>query len=120
MTATPPADADGFLSVAAVQPGALPDTLEIAPFSNANAKVAAPGVGIWSAKAGDKTGLCCLDGTSMAAPHVAGVAVRWAQCLRAQTGRIKASEVVARLMGTAELSGLDAADVGMGIVQAPK
>jgi len=73
--ASPPSNAEGFLSVAALaQDGAL------ASFSNVGASVAAPGVGIWSAKRGG--GLQSKSGTSMATPHVAGIACLWAQKLK--------------------------------------
>jgi len=65
-----PAAAEGIISVGALgQSGA---TLAIAPFSNTFPRVSAPGVGIKSAKVGG--GTRPLNGTSMACPHVAGVA----------------------------------------------
>ena len=75
---SPPAAADGIVAVAAVQSSGAPhDALTVAPFSNIRAAVAGPGVGIYSAKKGG--GFTYMDGTSMASPHVAGVAALWAE-----------------------------------------
>lgn len=119
VSASPPAVADGFISVAALRYDR--DGLVVAPFSNTGALVAAPGVGIISAKAGG--GLISMDGTSMAAPHVAGVAVLWAQML-AEMGQFSAKQFYAKLLASAVTSPLrldfnmDA--VGAGIVQSPE
>ncbi len=80
VTVAPPAGAESFLSVGAVGIGsdaAAPYTM--ASFSNEGAQFAAPGVDIWSARLGG--GLVPDSGTSMAAPHVAGVAALWAEKL---------------------------------------
>ena len=54
ITVSPPAATDGIVSVAALpSPGAPHNALRVAPFSNIGALVAAPGVGIYSAKRGD-------------------------------------------------------------------
>lgn len=116
---SPPAVSDGFISVAALgQSGA---NFSIAPFSNTGAIISGPGVGIQSAKPGG--GLASMSGTSMATPHVAGVAALWAEQLKgvgmlnpnALTARLVASGVTSKM-----LSGFDPFDVGTGMVRAPQ
>ena len=91
---SPPAIADGFISVAAL--GEASGRYFVAPFSNTGALVAGPGVDITSAKRGG--GLAVDSGTSMAAPHVAGVAALWAEMLSA-TGGQNPRVLTARLVG---------------------
>jgi subtilisin family serine protease len=116
---SPPAAADGFIAV-----GALRRTPEgqwdVASFSNTGATVAAPGVDILSAKAGG--GYVTMSGTSMAAPHVAGVAALWAERERMMTPDrpLDVARLYSRITGHAEeLAGLDPVDVGAGLVRAP-
>jgi subtilisin family serine protease len=115
----PPAVSEGLVSVAAL--GQVGSTLDVAPFSNTNAIVAAPGVGVTSARKGG--GLVSMSGTSMATPHVAGVAVLWAQKILAQ-GPLRATEWMARLIASGTRDGLkagiDPSDIGSGLVQAPQ
>ncbi len=113
----PPAASNGFVAVAALarQSG---DGFAVADFSNTGASVAAPGVDIVSAKAGG--GYTTMNGTSMAAPHVAGVAALWAERLLQTTGEINARILVARLEGSCVyLPTFAPSDVGAGLVHAP-
>lgn len=114
-----PAAALDVVSVGAAQPDK--NGLILANFSNTPPELAAPGVGILSAKAGG--GLHWLSGTSVAAPHVAGIAAQWWQAVREATGRATAAQVIAKLLANARADvfapGVDPADRGAGLVMAP-
>lgn len=116
---SPPAVADGFVSVAAL--GTSPEGFTVAPFSNWGARVSGPGVGIISAKIGG--GLTSQNGTSMATPHVAGVAALWAQKLSA-SGELNGKLLADKLIGNATTNGIKPGftprNVGAGMVQAPQ
>lgn len=76
-----------------------------------------------SKNVGFGTGLTAMNGTSMAAPHVAGVAALWAHKLL-DADALDARVLEARLTGTASdtgmASGFDPYDIGAGMVQAPQ
>jgi subtilisin family serine protease len=108
------------VSVAALGEGPT-GKLTVAPFSNTGANLSAPGIGIISAEAGGK--LVSMDGTSMATPHVAGVAALWAQKLKA-AGLLTPAQFSAQLLASVDKTplqdGLDPVAVGAGIVRAPQ
>jgi subtilisin family serine protease len=125
--AAPPSEAEQFVSVGAVQRSNI-NQFSVAPFSNINCVLCAPGVDVLSAKAGTEAGLTTMSGTSMAAPHVAGVAAL--RCQKAQNSKSASPTFFTRpsfardqlLKGTSLanfVSGCDERHVGLGLVQAP-
>ncbi len=115
---SPPASADGVVSVGAIGRGGASGLRQVAPFSNSGPDVVAPGVDVFSARAGG--GYRYLSGTSMAAPHAAGVAALWGELLLGECGRIDSVQLAARVTGQARfLPELDPLDIGTGLVQAP-
>jgi subtilase family serine protease len=96
--------------------------LSVAYFSNINLSISAPRVKILSARAGG--GLTAKSGTSMATPHVAGVAALSGEKLIRMVGKIEMMAPAAKLVASGTIDPLvrpfDDLDVGTGIVQAPR
>lgn len=114
-----PAAANDVIAVGALQQAAGA-TFGVANFSNTLPTVAAPGVQILSAWKDGGTKL--LSGTSMATPHVAGVAALWWEALKG-TPSATPDGVSARLRATARTAvfaaNTDPADRGEGLVSCP-
>ena len=120
IAASLPAASQDVISVAAVGPEG--EAFRVADFSNSLPVVSAPGVNIQSAASGG--GLQTMSGTSMACPHVAGVAALWWQAMRQTSVRPSAANVAAKLMSTANSqvfgAAFDESDLGQGLVHAPQ
>lgn len=118
IAASLPAAADDVVSVAAV--GRDGGSLSVASFSNSMALVSAPGVDVLSARAGG--GLHYLSGTSMACPHVAGVAALWWEAIRRGGRTPTPTNVRAALVEKTRRDSFAAyleVDFGQGLVTAP-
>lgn len=115
-----PAAADGIVAVGAVGKGT---THAIAPFSNTFPQLVGPGVDVLSARAGGQQ-LVSLSGTSMATPHVAGLAALWWQARSGVANNASAAAVKAMLIATARANvfpgGQDPSCTGFGMATAPQ
>lgn len=109
IAAAPPATADDILSVAAIDA-----QNNVARFSNTLADCCGPGVAILSAA--HTGGLKLLSGTSMATPHVAGLAAVEAATL-AESGNFTAQQLREAVLAKASpVPGLGKADIGRGMI----
>lgn len=119
VAASLPAAADGVLSVGAVRQS--PQGYTVAPFSNSLPLLCAPGTDIKSAGPGGQ--LVTSEGTSMACPHVAGIAALWWEEVRSGRIPVKATTVRARIVAACRTDGLapdsSPANHGCGLVTAP-
>jgi subtilisin family serine protease len=102
--------------------GAIDEAFRIAPFSNSNPTFVGPGVDVLSA--GIKEELTMMSGTSMACPHIVGLAALYWQAARLGGSTAKAERVLQMMMTSAEnhfkLFEFHApVDVGSGMPRAP-
>lgn len=116
----PPSNSEGVLSVGSV--GRTSAGLLVSNFSNRGPALVAPGVDVVSA--GLDNGLACRSGTSVATPHVAGVAALWGQYVIEDRGSFKRDVVSSHLIARATRSPLSPdtrlSDVGSGLPTCPK
>lgn len=114
-----PAAAQDVISVGSVERSA--GGLRASGFSNASPLISAPGSGIVSARSGG--GLSTKSGTSMAAPHVAGIAALWWEATQQARLTTNARTVVSRMLAAAKQDGFTVgtmtSDRGVGLVTAP-
>ncbi|SMP54389.1 Subtilase family protein [Noviherbaspirillum suwonense] len=119
---SPPAAAESVISVGAFMPIYTEGRRRyaVAPFSNTGPNICAPGFDIVSSKLGG--GRHKLSGTSMAAPHVAGIGALWAEKLKTEgmfNGLLLTSKIIGSATTTDLVQGFDVFDVGAGMVKAP-
>ena len=121
MSACPPCGSDQIVSVGSLDPVGSGSGYRVSDFSNCGVEIAAPGRGIVSAAGGG--GLKAQSGTSMAAPHVAGVAALWWQAVKQSELPANATLVRGKLLASAEqriFAAVYPGERGAGRVAAPR
>ncbi len=122
VAACPPCGSDQIVSVGSFDPVGSGSGYRISDFSNCGVEIAAPGRSIVSAAVGG--GLKAQSGTSMAAPHVAGVAALWWQAVKQSELPANATLVRGKLLANADSNGFSPAvypgERGAGRVAAPR
>jgi len=113
--------ASELLAVGAVGPAGVDGKWKVADFSNGRVQLVAPGVGVLSAAVGG--GWTVKNGTSMAAPHIAGLAALYAEKARDESSLAIPDTVISMLRSSASRRSLvdtDPSAVGAGMAQAPQ
>lgn len=113
--------ASELIAVGAVESPNSGERWQVASFSNGRAQLVAPGVNVVSAARGG--GWASMTGTSMATPHVAGVAALWCEKIR-DDGLLALSNTVASAMFASAtripIIDKDVSAIGLGLAQAPQ
>ena len=121
MSACPPSGADSIIAVGSLDPNLDGKGYRVSDFSNSGVEISAPGRDIASAAAGG--GLKVQSGTSVAAPHVAGVArfvVAGDQAVGAPGQRdSRAWKIAGKRAGEGLLAGRLSSERGAGLALAP-